>query len=142
MKDLHVSLGEQVNFSKTVSESDVYMFAGIGGSLVSVAASNTLSVGASGAIFGIFGALGVFGPYYSFTQDLTVKHQGKVTGLLGFLNWMAMAPLRVFEGRMADYFDNYNVGLVIAGCTPIIGLVTLLFFWPTQTRGEQGTSVP
>ena len=31
MKDLHVSLGEQVNFSKTVSESDVYMFAGITG---------------------------------------------------------------------------------------------------------------
>jgi acyl dehydratase len=31
MKDLHVSLGEQVRFSKTVSESDVYLFAGITG---------------------------------------------------------------------------------------------------------------
>jgi 3-hydroxybutyryl-CoA dehydratase len=31
MKDLHVSLGEQVIFSKTVSECDVYMFAGITG---------------------------------------------------------------------------------------------------------------
>ncbi len=31
MKNLHVSLGEQVHFSKTVSESDVYMFAGITG---------------------------------------------------------------------------------------------------------------
>ena len=31
MKNLHVSLGEQVIFSKTVSESDVYMFAGITG---------------------------------------------------------------------------------------------------------------
>lgn len=31
MKDLHVSLGEQVKFSKTVSESDVYLFAGITG---------------------------------------------------------------------------------------------------------------
>jgi acyl dehydratase len=31
MKDLHVSLGEQVTFAKTVSESDVYMFAGITG---------------------------------------------------------------------------------------------------------------
>ena len=31
MKDLHVSLGEQVKFSKTVSESDVYQFAGITG---------------------------------------------------------------------------------------------------------------
>lgn len=31
MKDLHVLLGEQVRFSKTVSESDVYLFAGITG---------------------------------------------------------------------------------------------------------------
>ena len=31
MKNLHVSLGEQVKFSKTVSESDVYLFAGITG---------------------------------------------------------------------------------------------------------------
>jgi len=33
MKDLYVSLGEQVKFSKTVSESDVYLFAGITGDL-------------------------------------------------------------------------------------------------------------
>jgi 3-hydroxybutyryl-CoA dehydratase len=33
MKELHVSLGEQVSFSKTVAESDVYMFAGITGDL-------------------------------------------------------------------------------------------------------------
>ena len=38
----------------------VYMFAGIGGSLFSFAASNDLAVGASGAIFGIFGALGLY----------------------------------------------------------------------------------
>lgn len=31
MKKLHVSLGEQVQFSKTVSESDVYLFAGVTG---------------------------------------------------------------------------------------------------------------
>jgi membrane associated rhomboid family serine protease/Tfp pilus assembly protein PilF len=38
----------------------VYLLAGIGGSLLSLACSNDLSVGASGAIFGIFGALGVY----------------------------------------------------------------------------------
>jgi acyl dehydratase len=31
MKDLYVSLGEQVKFSKTVAEADVYLFAGITG---------------------------------------------------------------------------------------------------------------
>lgn len=38
----------------------VYFFAGICGSVFSVAASTDLAVGASGAIFGVFGALGVF----------------------------------------------------------------------------------
>ena len=33
MSDFHVSVGEQVRFSKTVGESDVYMFAGITGDL-------------------------------------------------------------------------------------------------------------
>ncbi|HWE61462.1 MAG TPA: rhomboid family intramembrane serine protease [Chloroflexota bacterium] len=38
----------------------VYLFAGIGGSLASLAFTTDLAVGASGAIFGIFGALGVY----------------------------------------------------------------------------------
>lgn len=34
--DFHVAVGDQVKFSKTVSESDVYMFAGITGDLSDV----------------------------------------------------------------------------------------------------------
>ena len=33
MSEFHVSVGDQVRFSKTVSESDVYLFAGITGDL-------------------------------------------------------------------------------------------------------------
>ena len=33
MSDFHVSVGEQVTFSKTVGDSDVYLFAGITGDL-------------------------------------------------------------------------------------------------------------
>ena len=33
MSDFHVSVGEQVAFSKTVGESDIYLFAGITGDL-------------------------------------------------------------------------------------------------------------
>ena len=33
MSDFHLSVGEQVTFSKTVGESDVYLFAGITGDL-------------------------------------------------------------------------------------------------------------
>ena len=33
MTDFHVNIGEQVSFSKTVGESDIYLFAGITGDL-------------------------------------------------------------------------------------------------------------
>lgn len=35
MSDFHVKIGDQVSFSKTVGESDIYMFAGITGDLSS-----------------------------------------------------------------------------------------------------------
>jgi rhomboid protease GluP len=38
----------------------VYFFAGVAGSVLSLAMSNDLAVGASGAIFGIFGAMGLY----------------------------------------------------------------------------------
>ncbi len=37
------------------------------------------------------GSLGVFPAYYSLTQEMTVEHQGKLTGLLGFTCWAGMA---------------------------------------------------
>jgi ACS family hexuronate transporter-like MFS transporter len=85
-----------------------------------------------------FGALGLFPPYYSFTQELSVVHQGKVTGLLGFLNWLAMAPLRLLEGYFGDLLGNYDFGLALAGTTPILGFLVLLFFWP---RGKDVTAM-
>ena len=36
MSDFHVSVGEQVTFSKTVGESDIYLFAGITGDLAGI----------------------------------------------------------------------------------------------------------
>jgi ACS family hexuronate transporter-like MFS transporter len=41
-----------------------------------------------------FGSLGVFPNYYSFTQDLTQRHRGKLTGTLSALCWVALAGWR------------------------------------------------
>src|SRR5439155_26255552 len=45
-----------------------------------------------------FGSLGVFPTYYSLAQELSARHQGKVSGSLGFICWIAMAGLRELEG--------------------------------------------
>ncbi|MBN1265804.1 MAG: rhomboid family intramembrane serine protease [Anaerolineales bacterium] len=51
----------------------VYLLSGIGGVVLSFALSDSLSVGASGAIFGLIGALGGF--FYAHRKLLNVKDQ-------------------------------------------------------------------
>lgn len=79
-----------------------------------------------------FGSLGVFPTYYSFTQELSSQHQGKVTGSLSFICWIAMAGLREFEG-WATKSLGYNACIAIAGIPPLLGFVVLLF-WKAPGR--------
>jgi ACS family hexuronate transporter-like MFS transporter len=76
-----------------------------------------------------FGALGLFPNYYSFSQELSVRHQGKVTGLLGFINWQAVALLQWLVGLVIDQTESYAPVLVLAGLSPLVGLCVLLLFW-------------
>jgi ACS family hexuronate transporter-like MFS transporter len=76
-----------------------------------------------------FGALGLFPNYYSFSQELTVRHQGKVTGLLGFLNWQAVALFQWLAGISIDQTHSYSMGLTLAGITPLVGLAALVLLW-------------
>jgi ACS family hexuronate transporter-like MFS transporter len=76
-----------------------------------------------------FGALGLFPNYYSFSQELTARHQGKVTGLLGFINWQAVALFQRLAGRSIDQTHSYSMGLTLAGLTPLVGLTFLVLFW-------------
>src|SRR5947209_3906376 len=59
-----------------------------------------------------FGALGLFPPYYSFTQELTVQHQGKVTGLLGCISWLSVGLMQWLVGRSVKETGSYAGGLV------------------------------
>ena len=38
-----------------------------------------------------FGSLGLFPTYYVFTQELSVRQMGKVTGVLSFVTWTSTA---------------------------------------------------
>ncbi len=76
-----------------------------------------------------FASLALFPIYYSFSQDLTIRHQGKVTGALGCINWLAMALLHEAVGDSIKRTGNYSEGLALAGVTPLIGLAVLLLLW-------------
>jgi ACS family hexuronate transporter-like MFS transporter len=76
-----------------------------------------------------FGALGVFPVYYSFSQELTVKDQGRLTGTLSFTTWMASAAMHPIVGEWLDNTKDWSSALALAGLPPILGLMVLLLFW-------------
>lgn len=82
------------------------------------------------------GALGVFPIYHAFTQDLSDRHQGKITGIAGVAAW-AFSPLaqRLF-GRYVDRTHSFDVGLALAGCLPMIACLLLLVAWPRSLPTE------
>ncbi len=76
-----------------------------------------------------FGALGLFPVYYSFSQELTVKDQGKLTGLLSFITWMVSARMHPFVGQWLDRTKDWPHALALAGLPPLVGLIFLLLLW-------------
>jgi ACS family hexuronate transporter-like MFS transporter len=86
-----------------------------------------------------FGALGLFPAYYSLSQELTFRHQGKVTGMLGCSTWLAVGAMQPLVGRWIDQTKSYSLGIVLAGLYPLIGLLALLLIWkvPRSAHTEE-----
>lgn len=76
-----------------------------------------------------FGSLGVFPNYYSFSQDLTTRHQGKLTGSLTCCCWLAMAVWQKGIGWLVQETGSYTVPFVISGVAPMVGFLALLLLW-------------
>jgi ACS family hexuronate transporter-like MFS transporter len=76
-----------------------------------------------------FGALGLFPIYYTFTQELTVRHQGKVNGLLGCLTWVATGLMHPLVGQWLDRTRDYSTVVAFAGLVPVIGFLALIVLW-------------
>jgi ACS family hexuronate transporter-like MFS transporter len=76
-----------------------------------------------------FAALGLFPAYYSFSQDLTVENQGKLTGALGCICWMALALLHEVVGDVVKRTGSYSSGMATVGLAPLVGLAALLLLW-------------
>jgi ACS family hexuronate transporter-like MFS transporter len=89
-----------------------------------------------------FGSLAVFPCYYSFSQDLTVRHQGKLTGTLGACCWVAMFLWQMAIGRLVHHTGEYKVPFLIAGLAPMIGFTALLLLWGNVEEPATKVIVP
>lgn len=83
-------------------------------------------------------SLALFPCYYSFSQELSHVHQGKVTGILGTAAWAAVSPLQKYFGRVVDQTGSFNEGIALAGLTPLVGYVALMLLWKEPAAGAVG----
>jgi ACS family hexuronate transporter-like MFS transporter len=85
-----------------------------------------------------FAALGLFPIYYSFSQELTSRHQGKLTGALGCICWLSMYALHALVGESVTLTRSYSTGVALAGVAPLLGVLVLVAFWgPGAPRTEK-----
>ena len=75
------------------------------------------------------GSLGLFPCYYSFTQEITRTHMGRISGILGASAWVVTAPLHIWFGAEVDRTKSFDMGILLAGLPPLVALVVLLLLW-------------
>lgn len=79
------------------------------------------------------GALGMFPLYYSFSQDVSRDHLGKVVSFATPIAWIASSRAQSDFGRLADQTGRFDIGLMLVGMLPIIPLIALWAFWPSDS---------
>ncbi len=82
------------------------------------------------------GALALFPCYYSFTQELSSKHIGRLTGLLALWVWSLTSPVHSLFGYVKDHTGSYDLSLALAGLTPWLGVLAMKLLWRDPVRGS------
>jgi ACS family hexuronate transporter-like MFS transporter len=78
-----------------------------------------------------FATLGLFPTYFALSQELSSRHQGKVTGTLGasahlFLS-LAVYPV---EAAYIKATGRYDTILMVVGAVPLLAFVVMWVLWP------------
>jgi ACS family hexuronate transporter-like MFS transporter len=82
------------------------------------------------------GALAIFPIYYSFAQDVSPLHQGKVTSVSATGGWLASSYAQPWFGWLKEQTGNYDMGLFLISILPIFPLIALYLFWPDDTKTQ------
>ena len=86
-----------------------------------------------------FGVLGLFATYFSLSQEISGKNQGKITGLLGLINSLYLAGLYWAQGSIGESVGSLGQVLAVAPIPALVAFVAVWWFWPKDTREELAT---
>jgi len=76
-----------------------------------------------------FGSLGQHPLYYAFTQELSTRRMGKVTGVLSCTTWIVNAILQGGIGLWIDRTGSFAQVTFLAGLMPLFGFLAILSLW-------------
>ncbi|HAM70188.1 MAG TPA: hypothetical protein DCM86_00905 [Verrucomicrobiales bacterium] len=80
------------------------------------------------------GALAVFPIYHALTQEISPRHQGKVTGVASLAAWGLGPPLQRGFGILVDRTGSFDLGFAIAGWLPVGAMLALWLLWTPDPR--------
>jgi ACS family hexuronate transporter-like MFS transporter len=124
-------------YGTSVHTSRVLMFGGCAALTLGTVAVPFLPGGwplESGLLAVAFGALGLFPTYFALSQELSARHQGKVTGTLGAGAHLSLALIIPLEGWICDETRSYEWVLGGIGVCPLAALVLMLWLWPNGVK--------
>jgi ACS family hexuronate transporter-like MFS transporter len=85
-----------------------------------------------GLLLVAFGAMGAFPTYFALTQDLSLQHQGKVSGFLGASAHIALALIYPVEGWIIAGSGSYETVLAAIGLSPALAWLMVWWYWPRE----------
>lgn len=87
------------------------------------------------------GALGLYPNFYALTQELSYRHQGKVTGSLGAITWIVTSFWQRQIGRHIEDTNSYALPMILAGLLPLLAVLAVWLLWrPGGARALEGKS--
>lgn len=123
----------------SVHSARVAAFAGFCG-LTAVAALVPLFGSGWGLVAGLMaagaGILGLHPLYYALSQELPAKRMGVLSGALAAGGWVVSSLNQIFVGARIQATGSYDVGVVIAGLAPLLGLAALVVVWKPSKTGQ------
>jgi ACS family hexuronate transporter-like MFS transporter len=76
------------------------------------------------------GILGLHPYYYALTQELSVTRMGILSGTLAAWGWIVSSMNQILIGPHIQATKSYELGMMIVGLAPMVGLIALLLCWP------------
>lgn len=89
-----------------------------------------------------FAALGLFPTYFALSQEVSSKHQGKVTGILGASAHLSLALIYPLEGYICDRTGGYEWVLGGIGVFPLLAFAVMVAVWPPHPEPRPVVAPP